>query len=212
MSAPVKKTNKIKQRTSTTTIFVKMLSTDLVPVHNDIWRKLPFSSRRDFKPSREPVLWRRRKGHTGHDLNTDPEVFLCLPASSLELINLRCSPTHRLHFIGPALWTGIWACLENWSGIKVLEAWTAVSSETLHCISCTKKARPTQKFSFIWPPAPDKTGGHLSAVDLQTPHSETEDFCPPNMTKSKYRTSFVDATKCSNAYRTMGAVVVKVCI
>lgn len=189
-----------------------MLSTDLVPVHNDIWRKLPFSSRRDFKPSREPLLWRRRKGHKGCDLNTDPEVFLYLPASSLELINLRCSPTHRLHFIGPALWIGIWACLENLERYESFGSMNSGEQWTLRCISCTRKAQTTQKFSLIWPSAPDKTGGHLSAVDLQTPHSETEEFCPPNMTKSKYRTSFVDATKCSNAYRTMGAVVVKVCI
>lgn len=77
MSAPVKKrtkkkkkTNKIKQRTSTTTIFVKMLSTDLVPVHNDIWRKLPL-----FLKGVEPSLWRRQKGHGSCDLNTDSEVF-----------------------------------------------------------------------------------------------------------------------------------------
>lgn len=99
MSAPVKKTNKIKQRTSTTTIFVKMLSTDLVPVHNDIWRKLPFSSWRDFKPCREPfLLWRQR--HKGCDLNTDSEVFLYLPGA----LNLRCFPTHSLHFTGPNTW------------------------------------------------------------------------------------------------------------
>ncbi len=48
-------------------------------------------------------------------------------------------------------------------------------------------------------------------LDLQTPHSETEDFYSPNMTKSKYRTSFMGATRCSDAYRTTG-VVVKVCI
>lgn len=109
-----------------------MLSTDLVPVHNDIWRKLPFSSWRDFKPYREPSLWRRQKGHRGCDLNTDPEVFLYLPASSFEVVNLRCFPTRRLHFTGPTLWILIRACPEHWSGIEVLEAWASARLRFLH--------------------------------------------------------------------------------
>lgn len=58
-----------------------MLSTDLVPVHNDIWRKLPFSSWKDFRPDYEPFTEQVTKAMT---LNTNPDVFLYLPAFILK--------------------------------------------------------------------------------------------------------------------------------
>lgn len=103
------------------------------------------------------------------------------------MVVVRCFPTHCLHFTGQALWAVIWACLECWSNIKVLEAWAVepLKRWLLHCVSCTRKAQTVREgFSFIWPSPLDKTGGrynpkHLSAVDLQTPHSEAKGLLPP---------------------------------
>ncbi len=115
MSAPVKKNKQIKQkqRTSTTTIFVKMLSTDLVPVHNDIWRKLPFSS------------WRIMNPYFEEDMKVTEDATLtltqkCFLPSSLQfkVANIRCFLTNCLHFLSPAPWILIWACLNNWSDIN----------------------------------------------------------------------------------------------
>lgn len=183
-----------------------MLSTDLVPVHNDIWRKLPL-----FLKGFEPSLWRRQKGHKGCDLNTDPEVFL-LSCIQFGVVDHGYFCTHCLHFTGPTLWIYIWARLEYWSAVKILEVWAG-----------KLKHQPTNndfisrhRVSFIFfTLSTNKTGEcyshiHWSAPGPSTPHSETEDFCSQNMTENQ-STAFVGAAKRSNAYRTMGAVV-KVCI
>lgn len=88
-----------------------MLSTDLVPVHNDIWRKLPFSSWRDFRPDHEPFTEKVTKAVT---FNIDPGMFLYLPAFVLKqltsgvflhfhwsnALNLICEPAGSISKFG----------------------------------------------------------------------------------------------------------------
>lgn len=77
-----------------------MLSTDLVPVHNDIWRKLPFSSWRDFRLDYDPFTEQVTKAMT---LNTNPDVFLYLPAFILKQLTsgvfLHCHWSSALNLI-----------------------------------------------------------------------------------------------------------------
>lgn len=147
MSAPVKKTNKIKQRTSTTTIFVKMLSTDLVPVHNDIWRKLPFSSWRAFKPYQE-----NKKVTQTVTLTLTQKCFSTfLPpvwggTSGVFLHAASISPARHSEFrFEPAWSTG--AVPKTWKHERAepLKRWA------LRRISRTRKAQTIPE--FIWTPS-----------------------------------------------------------
>lgn len=135
-------------------------------------------------------------------LSGKPQVFSCL------------------HFTSPAPWISIRAFLDCWSKISFgsMSSGATKTATPQHFLHKEGSNTPWVYldtdigFPYIWLFPPDKTGGrydpkHLSAVDLQTPHSEMEDFCSPNMKKPKYRTSFMGATKCSKSYRMMGAVV-----
>lgn len=135
------------------------------------------------------------------------------------MVVVRCFPTHCLHFTGQALWAVIWACLECWSDIKVLEAWAVepLKRWLLHCVSCTRKAQTVREgFSFIWPSPLDKTGGrynpkHLSAVDLQTPHSEAKGLLPPPPQTWQNQSTEPHSWVLPNAATLTGWWVVKVC-
>lgn len=79
------------------------------------------SSWRDFRPYREPLLEEDKKVTKALTLTLTRGVSLpsCL---HLREVNLRCFHTNRLHFTAPALGILIRVCLEDWIGIKVLEA------------------------------------------------------------------------------------------
>lgn len=81
-----------------------------------------FSSWRDFRPYLEPLHEEDKKVTKASTLTLTRGVSLpsCL---QLRVANLRCFSTHRLHFTAPALGILIRVCLEDWIGIKVLEAW-----------------------------------------------------------------------------------------
>lgn len=156
-----------------------MLSTDLVPVHNDIWRRLPFSSWRDFKPYHKPLLWRRQclKG-----LNTDPEVFLStfLPPvwhGKPQVFSYTQPPLHWSdHF-----YLSLPGVLEQYQGFGSMSSVAIeVVSAPLHFLHKEGSNNPRvyldtdTGISFIWPAPRDKTGGggghsspkHLSALAL----------------------------------------------
>lgn len=192
-----------------------MLSTDLVPVHNDIWRRLPFSSWRDFKPYHKPLLWRRQclKG-----LNTDPEVFLStfLPPvwhGKPQVFSYTQPPLHWSdHF-----YLSLPGVLEQYQGFGSMSSVAIeVVSAPLHFLHKEGSNNPRvyldtdTGISFIWPAPRDKTGGGgTPALNtcLPLPFSTQWDgelLLPKN-------DKIMGATKCSNAYGMM-AVVVKVCV
>lgn len=140
-----------------------MLSTDLVPVHNDIWRKLPL-----FLKGFEPSLWRRQKGHKGCDLNTDPEVFL-LSCIQFWVVDLRYFCTHCLHFTGLTLCFYIWACLEYWSTVKILEVWAGKLKQQQQRVYTQN-----QGFIYIFHHSPLIKLGNATTIYIYLPLNSTQ--------------------------------------
>lgn len=154
------------------------------------------SSWRDFKPYHEPSLWRRQKGHKGCDLNTDPDVFPYLRASSLEWLTSGVFlPTPSVSLV----WHSEFTFEPAWTTGAVSAFWKYEQwSHWGPLLFLRKKGSNNPRvypdidtgFHLFFPFSPNKTGKcynpiHLFALDPQTPHSEMEDFYSPNMTKTK---------------------------
>lgn len=79
-------------------LFLFKMCTDLVPVHNDIWRKLGLSCWRVFKAKHGAILKRRQGGHEGCDPRTDQRCFSTLlpPAygGTPQVLSYTLPPSH----------------------------------------------------------------------------------------------------------------------
>lgn len=184
------------------------MCTDLVPVHNDIWRKLGLSSWRVFKAKHGAILKRRQGGREGGDPGTDQEVFLNAPAPSLQrhtsgaFLHTASVSLHRLY----EFWMGVGP--ECCSGSRALEA-GAVEPLTQWAARCDSRnnkgsnkpesllrhwQHPSLCFPFYLTACPLITLGRgnselLPLLTSRSTRSEAENLYSSTMTKLKYRIS-----------------------